>query len=43
MLKVLESDFARLRELLGRSLAPPPTVELSVVTALQPAEQLGLF
>ena len=43
MLKVLESDFARLPELLGRSLAPPPTVELSVVTALQPAEQLGLF
>jgi DNA polymerase len=43
MLKVLESDFARLPELLGRALAPPPPVELSVVHALQPAEQLGLF
>ena len=44
MLKVLESDFARLPELLGRSLTPPPpAVELSVVAALQPAEQLGLF
>ena len=43
MLKVLESDFARLPELLGRALAPPPPVELSVVTSLQPAEQLGLF
>ena len=45
MLKVLESDFARLPELLGRALAPaaPPPVELSVVTAMQPAEQLGLF
>jgi len=43
MLKVLESDFTRLPELLGRALAPPPPPELSVVTALQPAEQLGLF
>jgi uracil-DNA glycosylase len=44
MLKVLESDFARLPELLGRASAPsPPPVELSVVAALQPAEQLGLF
>src|SRR4051794_16960968 len=45
MLKVLESDFARLPELLGRALAPvaPPPVELSVVTAMRPAEQLGLF
>jgi DNA polymerase len=45
MLQVLESDFARLPELLGRALAPPPPlpVELSVVAAMQPAEQLGLF
>jgi DNA polymerase len=43
MLKVLESDFARLPELLGRALAPPPPVELSVVAQLAPAEQLGLF
>jgi DNA polymerase len=44
MLKVLESDFARLPDLLGRAVAPPPPpVELSVVAAMQPAEQLGLF
>ena len=44
MLKVLESDFARLPELLGRVLAPPPPpVELSVVAQMAPAEQLGLF
>jgi DNA polymerase len=44
MLKVLESDFARLPELLGRALTPPPPpVELSVVAQLAPAEQLGLF
>jgi hypothetical protein len=41
---VLESDFSRLPELLGRALTPPPPpVELSIVTTLQPAEQLGLF
>jgi uracil-DNA glycosylase len=46
MLKVLESDFARLPELLGRSLEPvaPPEPELALVGAMrQPAEQLGLF
>jgi DNA polymerase len=46
MLKVLESDFARLPELLGRSLEPvaPPEPELALVGATrQPAEQLGLF
>ena len=45
MLKVLESDFARLPELLGRALTPPPPqpVELSVVAQLAAAEQLGLF
>ena len=47
MLKVLEADFARLPELLGRSLAPiaPPEPEpgLTLVGASQPAEQLGLF
>jgi uracil-DNA glycosylase family 4 len=46
MLKVLESDFARLPELLGRSLEPvaPPEPELALVGAVhQPAEQLGLF
>ena len=46
MLKVLESDFVRLPELLGRSLEPvaPPEPELALVGAMrQPAEQLGLF
>jgi hypothetical protein len=44
MLKVLEADFARLPELLGRAHAPvDQPVELSVVAAGAPAEQLGLF
>jgi uracil-DNA glycosylase family 4 len=48
MLKVLESDFARLPELLGRSLAPAehsaaPEPELTLVAPNAPAEQLGLF
>jgi uracil-DNA glycosylase len=46
MLKVLQSDFARLPELLGRALAPPapPEPELALVPSpTQPAEQLGLF
>jgi uracil-DNA glycosylase len=42
MLEVLEADFRRLPELLGRSAAPPPEPE---PVALQPqaAVQLGLF
>jgi DNA polymerase len=47
MLKILEADFARLPELLGRSLEPiavPAEPELSLVGASHaPAEQLGLF
>ena len=44
MLKVLETDFARLPGLLGAALAPaPPVVELTVVPSLAPGEQLGLF
>lgn len=45
MLKVLESDFARLPELLGRSLEPvvPAEPELTLVGAEPPVEQLGLF
>jgi uracil-DNA glycosylase len=43
MLEVLRSDFARLPELLGREVAPPPEpVFLTRVTA-EPAVQLGLF
>jgi DNA polymerase len=46
MLKVLESDFARVPELLGRALVPTPTPaepELSLVAATASAQQLGLF
>jgi hypothetical protein len=47
MLKVLESDFARLPELLGRAAPQPapveqPAVELMSVAA-EPAVQLDLF
>jgi uracil-DNA glycosylase len=43
MLEVLKADFARLPELLGRKVAPPPQpVFLTPVTAA-PAVQLGLF
>jgi DNA polymerase len=47
MLKVLESDFARVPELLGRSLAPvavPAGLSLAGPARVPPpAEQLGLF
>jgi uracil-DNA glycosylase len=46
MLKVLESDFARLPELLGRSAAPVPQPRLAaaeLVRQPEPAVQLGLF
>jgi len=43
MLKVLESDFARIPELLGRAMMQPEP-ELALVSApATPAEQLGLF
>jgi uracil-DNA glycosylase family 4 len=43
MLDVLKSDFARLPELIGREVAPPPEpVFLTAVTS-EPAVQLGLF
>lgn len=45
MLKVLESDFARIPQLLGRAFVPPEP-ELALVAAepaAPPAEQLGLF
>jgi DNA polymerase len=41
MLEVLQSDFSRLTDLLGRELEPPARV-LAPVTA-EPAVQLGLF
>jgi uracil-DNA glycosylase family 4 len=46
MLKVLEEDFSRLPELLGRSLEPPVAVRAAPVLAgiaPEPAVQLGLF
>ena len=45
MLKLLESDFARLPELLGRELVPPAPPEPSFAdfAPAQPAVQLGLF
>lgn len=44
MLKVLESDFARLPELLGPAVAPSaPEPALALVPPAAQAEQLGLF
>jgi DNA polymerase len=46
MLKVLESDFARIPELLGSVVPEPlavPQPALTLVAAQPPAEQLGLF
>jgi hypothetical protein len=44
MLKVLESDFARLPELLGRVVEPVPEPTPEPALALVAgAEQLGLF
>jgi uracil-DNA glycosylase len=44
MLDVLRSDFARLPELLGREVAPPPAPAFEpVLVRDEPAVQLGLF
>jgi uracil-DNA glycosylase len=44
MLEVLQSDFGRIPELLGREITPPqPTVPLLAPVAAEPAVQLGLF
>ena len=45
MLRVLESDFARLPELLGREVAPPAPEPAQPLAPLvpEPAVQLGLF
>ncbi|MBA2360114.1 MAG: uracil-DNA glycosylase [Actinobacteria bacterium] len=42
MLKVLEDDFRRIPELMGRSVVPEPQLEPVLLTP-QPAVQLGLF
>jgi uracil-DNA glycosylase family 4 len=42
MLEVLRSDFARIPDLIGREVAPPPEPEPVFATA-EPAVQLGLF
>jgi uracil-DNA glycosylase len=43
MLKVLEADFARLPELLGRTAEEPKPVPVHAPLAPEPAVQLGLF
>jgi DNA polymerase len=43
MLEVLQSDFARLPELLGREVAPPEPVFVTAPVTAEPAVQLGLF
>jgi len=43
MLEVLKSDFARLPELLGREVAPPPEPVFLMPVTAEPAVQLGLF
>jgi uracil-DNA glycosylase len=45
MLAVLQEDFARIPELLGRAVAPPPEPEPEAAprAALPQPEQLGLF
>lgn len=43
MLKVLEEDFARLPDLLGRAIEEPVDPEPEPLVAAEPAVQLGLF
>ena len=43
MLKVLEADFARLPELLGRAVAKPEPAPAPAPLVAEPAVQLGLF
>ncbi len=43
MLEVLENDFRRLPELLGRALVPEPAPEPAFEPPAEPAVQLGLF
>ena len=43
MLEVLKSDFARIPELIGREVTPPPQPVFLTPATAQPAVQLGLF
>jgi len=43
MLQVLEADFARIPELIGRTLAPPPPPPVPAEPVLEQPVQLGLF
>jgi uracil-DNA glycosylase family 4 len=43
MLEVLQSDFARIPELLGREVAPPAPPMVLAPAVPEPAVQLGLF
>jgi uracil-DNA glycosylase family 4 len=43
MLEVLQNDFRRLPELLGRALEPEPAPEPALQPPAEPAVQLGLF
>ena len=44
MLQVLQEDFSRVPDLLGRAVQPPPPPEqVLVASAPEPAVQLGLF
>jgi uracil-DNA glycosylase len=43
MLEVLQSDFRRIPELLGREIAPPAPPPALAPVAAEPAVQLGLF
>jgi hypothetical protein len=43
MLSVLEQDFARLPELLGREVTPLEAPPVLAEVAAEPAVQLGLF
>jgi uracil-DNA glycosylase len=43
MLEVLKADFARIPELLGREVAPPPEPVFLMPATAEPAVQLGLF
>jgi uracil-DNA glycosylase len=43
LLQVLEADFARIPELLGRAAPEPPAAAPAPERALEPAEQLNLF